>query len=235
LLLFPIIVFSVALTGIALISVVDGKNGLRDLLSRMGRWRVSVGWYAVALLTAPALLLAVLFTFKTLIFPVFTPKLNLLFILYGIFPGVVEEIGWTGFAFPKMRLKQSALGAGILLGLLWGLWHAPVVDCLGGAAPHGGYWVPFFLSFIAIVAALRVLIVWIYSNTNSLLLAQLMHTSLTASLAVLGPASLSPGQETLWYAVYAVVLWMVVAIVAVTHGKRLLRRPTQVHMTKTVM
>src|SRR5215469_10755122 len=117
LLLFPIIVLSVALTGIALLSIVDGKRGLRDLLSRMGRWRVSVGWYVVALLTAPALLLAVLFTFSTLISPVFTPKLNLFFILFGIFPGVVEEMGWTGFALPKMRLQHSALGAGILLGL----------------------------------------------------------------------------------------------------------------------
>src|SRR5579885_1276870 len=135
--------------------------------------------------------------FRMLISPIFTPKLNLFFILYGIFPGVLEEIGWTGFAYPRMRLKQSALGAGVLLGVLWGLWHAPVVDYLGGAAPHGAYWLPFFLSFIAIVTAMRVLIVWIYSNTNSLLLAQLTHISLTASLAVLGPVPLTPNQETL--------------------------------------
>ena len=43
LLLFPIIVFSVALTGIALISSFDGKSGLQDLLTRMGRWRVNIG------------------------------------------------------------------------------------------------------------------------------------------------------------------------------------------------
>src|SRR5215469_11665154 len=65
LLLFPIIVFSVALTGIALISSFDGKSGLRDLLTRMGRWRVNIGWYAIALLTAPALILTVLFLFRT--------------------------------------------------------------------------------------------------------------------------------------------------------------------------
>ena len=232
LLLFPIIVVSVAVTGIALISSIDGKRGVQDLLTRMGRWRVSIGWYAVALLTAPALILLVLFLFSTLISPVFTPKLKLFFIVFGIFPGVLEEIGWTGFAYPKMRLKQSALGAGVLLGVLWGLWHAPVVDYLGGAAPHGAYWLPFFLSFIAIVTALRVLIAWVYTNTNSVLLAQLMHTSLTASLAVLGPASLTPGQETLWYAVFAGTLWIVVAIVVLLHAQLLMRRPRQAQMTK---
>lgn len=231
LLLFPIIVVSVALTGIALISYTDGKRGLRDLLARMGRWRVSIYWYAVALLTAPALILLVLFLFRTLVSPIFTPKLQFFFILFGIFPGVLEEIGWTGFAYPRMRLKQSALGAGVLLGVLWGLWHAPVVDYLGGAAPHGAYWLPFFLSFIAIVTALRVLIVWIYTNTNSVLLAQLMHTSLTASLAVLGPASLTPAQETLWYAVFAGALWIVVTIVVLTNAQLLTRRPGQAQLT----
>lgn len=222
-LLFPIIVISVALTGIALSGLIDGKRGLRDLLTRMGRWRVGIGWYAIALLTAPVLILIILFLFKTFLSPVFTPKVRLFFILYGIFPGVLEEIGWMGFAYPKMRLKQSPVGAAVLLGILWGLWHAPVVDYLGGAAPHNEYWPLFFLSFIFIVAAVRVLIVWIYTNTNSVLLAQLMHTSLTASLAVLGPASLTPGQETLWYAVFAGTLWIIVAIVVLTH-KQLLQR-----------
>jgi uncharacterized membrane protein len=79
---------------------------------------------------------------------------------------------------------------------------------------------------------MRVLIVWIYSNTNSLLLAQLTHISLTASLAVLGPVPLTPGQETLWYAVFAGVLWIVVVIVVLTHAQLLLRRPIQAQMTR---
>ena len=88
----------------------------------------------------------------------------------------------------------------------------------------GAYWVPFFLTFVAIVTAVRVLIVWIYSNTGSVLLAQLMHASLTVSLATFDPVGVSPAQETLWYMVYAVVLWVVVAVVAVTYGKSLVRR-----------
>ena len=133
-----------------------------------------------------------------------------------------------GFAYPRMQLKQGALATGILLGVLWGLWHAPVVDYLGGAAPHGVYWLPFFLTFVALVTAMRVLIVWVYSNTSSVLLAQLMHVSSTASLVLLAPSPISPVQETLWYAAYAAVLWIVVALVAVRYGKGLVRQAMQV-------
>jgi CAAX protease family protein len=180
----------------------------------------------VALLTPPVLILAVLLTFRTLVSPVFTPSLFLLGISFGIVPGFLEEVGWMGFAFPRMQGKRNALAASLLLGVLWGLWHAPVVDYLGAATPHGVYWVPFFLAFVAILTAMRVLIVWVYSNTGSLLLAQLMHVSSTASLVLLDPARVSPAQETLWYAVYAAVLWIVVALVAARYGKRLVRQPS---------
>ena len=66
-----------------------------------------------------------------LVSPVFAPNLFLLGIVFGLFPGFFEEVGWTGFAYPKMRVKLGALGAGLLLGVMWGLWHAPVVDYLG--------------------------------------------------------------------------------------------------------
>ena len=72
-----------------------------------------------------------------------------------------------GFAFPKMRLKLHALGAAVLLGIFWGVWHLPVIDYLGTATPHGVYWLPFFLSFTAAMTAMRVLIAWLYSNTKS--------------------------------------------------------------------
>jgi uncharacterized protein len=231
-LLFPIIVVGVCLVGIALTGIVDGRRGLRDLFSRMGRWRVGARWYA-ALLIPPGLILAVLLTLRTLVSSVFAPNMFLLGILFGLFPGFFEEVGWMGFAFPKMQVKHSALSAGLLLGVLWGLWHAPVVDYLGAAAPHGVYWLPFFLAFIAIVTAIRVLIVWVYSNTSSVLLAQLMHASSTGFLVILGPSHVSPPQEALWYAVYAVVLWIVVAVVAIAYGKRLVRHPIQRRQVET--
>ena len=102
-----------------------------------------------------------------------------------------------------------------------------MVDYLGAAVPHGVYWLPFFLAFIAILTAIRVLIVWVYSNTSSVLLAQLMHASSTGFLVILGPSHVSPAQEALWYAVYAAFLWMVVALVIARYGTCLVRHPMQ--------
>ncbi|PYU75313.1 MAG: hypothetical protein DMG49_03265 [Acidobacteria bacterium] len=115
-----------------------------------------------------------------------------------------------GFAFPKMRQNLRALGAAVLLGIFWGLWHMPVFDYLGTATPHRAYWWPFFLSFTAARAAMRVLIAWLYSNTKSVLLCQLMRVLFDRLARHLQPAP-SAAQETFWYAVYATALGIAVA------------------------
>jgi len=80
-----------------------------------------------------------------------------------------------GYAFPKIRSQSNGLSAGVVFGLLWALWHSPVIDYLGTATPHDADWRPSFLAFTLVMTAMRVLITWIYSNTKSALLAQLMH------------------------------------------------------------
>jgi membrane protease YdiL (CAAX protease family) len=213
LLLFPIMELAVCLAGLTLTAVVDGRRGLRDLAARLGRWRVGVQWYA-ALLIPPVVILTVLLALSGLLSPEYAPRLFPFGIVFGLIAGFFEEIGWTGYALPKMLAWRRALSTSVILGLLWGLWHAPVVDGLG-AAPHGAFWVPFFLVFIAAMTAMRVIIAWVYTNTSSVLLAQLLHASSTGVLVIFSPARVTPGQEALWYAVYAVALWIVVVVVAV--------------------
>lgn len=220
--LFPMMVFGVCLVSLLLTGLQEGRQGLRALFFRLAHLHVGTRWYAVACLIPPFLILAILLILRTLVSPDFTPDVFLPGLLFGL-PTLLEEIGWIGYAFPRMRIKQSPLAAAILLGILWGLWHAPVVDYLGTATPHGSYWVLFFLSFIAIVTAMRVLIVWVYSNTSSLLLAWLMHASMTTSLVVFDPLNVSPAQETLWYWIYAVTLWIVATVVILRYGSRLAR------------
>jgi membrane protease YdiL (CAAX protease family) len=172
----------------------------------------------MALLTPPLLIMIVLLALHALISPVFTPHIFPLGATFGIVAGFCEEIGWTGYALPKMQLQSGALAGSTLLGLLWGLWHLPVVDSLGAASPHGAYWLPYFVAFIAVMTAMRVLIVWVAANTNSVLLAQLMHASSTGFLVMLSPAPVTPAQEVFWYAVYAGLLWL--AVVAVVNSRR---------------
>jgi hypothetical protein len=142
------------------------KTRVGDLFSKLFRARIPPRWYS-PLLIPPVLVLTLLLTLKTFVSRVYTPNLFLLGVWFGVPAGLLEEIGWTGFAFPKMSSQHNALGASILLGLLWSLWHLPVVNYLGTATPHGAYWFPFFLAFAFAMTAVRVLISWLYINTKS--------------------------------------------------------------------
>jgi membrane protease YdiL (CAAX protease family) len=212
-LMFPIMILGPAAASIILTAITEGKEGLRNLFSRMTKWKVPGKWYLIAFLISPCLIMTVLLLLTGFVSPAFTPNFFPFGLLFGIPAGFFEEIGWTGFAFPQMRLSLSFTKSGIILGFLWGLWHLPVIDFLGAASPHGEYWLPFALSFIVAMAAIRIIIVWIYTNTNSVLLAQLLHMISTGSLVLLGPSKVTPGQEALWYAYYAIALWITVLII----------------------
>jgi membrane protease YdiL (CAAX protease family) len=211
-----------SVSGIAMTYLVDGKKGLQDLFARMKKWQVGGRWYA-ALLIFPVLILSVSLALTALVSRELTPTFFALGTLMGLFAGLIEEIGWMGFAFLKMQLKRSILSTSIYLGFFHALWHI-VADFLGNSATFGEHWLPYFAGFFLFVMALRVLIVWVYANTRSLLLAQLMHASSTGFLAIIVPMDMEPVYWSILYRVYAVVLCAVAAIVIARYGKQLVRQ-----------
>lgn len=224
-LMFVAMLLGPSLAGIILTVVTEGKNGLRSLFSRMSHWKVSLRWYAVVLLF-PVLIMAVLMILTAFVSPVFAPSFTAMGIVIGLTVGFFEEIGWTGFALPRLQLKYSALASGMLLGMLWGFWHT-LADYFGNSASLGAVWLPYFLfGFVAAMTATRVLITWVYNNTGSVLLAQLMHASSTGFLYALGISATSPSGPSGYafaFVVYTVAIWIVVAILVGRYGKRLVR------------
>ncbi|MGD2166104.1 MAG: CPBP family intramembrane metalloprotease [Anaerolineae bacterium] len=213
LLMAPLVLAGPFIAGVGMTYLVDGRAGLQDLFSRILKWRTGLRWYAVSLLIFPVLILGVLWALTILVSPDFAPGFVPFGVLAGLLAGFIEEVGWMGFAYPRMERRLGTWRATICLALLHGLWHA-MPGYLGEAGIYGDYWLPRFVAmWIVAMTAMRVLLVWIYSNTQSLLLAQLTHASSSGFLVILGPEALTPEQGTLWFAVYAVVLWSPAAIV----------------------
>lgn len=236
--LFPIALMTLlvgpSVAGILLTGLIYGREGFREFLSRLLKWRVSVRWYVVALLATPFLVTVTLLVLS-LSSPAFLPgvfttddKASLLLsgIAVGLVGGLLEELGWTGFAVPKLRLRYGVLTTGLIVGFLWGAWHFLVTFWASGDS-SGALSLPLLLPPLLFYAVLlpvyRVLMVWVYDRTESLLVAILMHASLTASTVFI----LQPQATALvtYYLVLAAVLWIFVAVVAVAKGGKLSRHP----------
>jgi len=222
LMMFPVMLLGPAVAGGALTAIADGQPGLRDLYSRIFRVRFPARWL-LTLLIAPSLVLGVLWGLRTFVSPVFSANRFWIGSMFGIPAGIFEEIGWMGFAYPKLAARKTAVGAAVVLGVLWSAWHLPVMDFLGVATPHRDYWLPFAMAFALAMTAMRVVIAWAYRNTGSVLLAQLLHIVSTGSLVVFGPARVDARQEALWYASYGVALWVLLAVLTIRYGKTLVR------------
>ena len=215
-LMFPAMLLGPGVAALILTRLLDGRAGLGELFARMRRTSFALRWYAM-LVVPPALVLVVLLCLKNFVSPAYAPNRFLPGLGFGLLAGFFEEIGWMGYAFPRMRQYWGSFASAALLGVLWGAWHLPVVDYLGAATPHGAYWFPFFLAFTAVMTAMRELIAFVYARTNSVLLAQLMHASSTSALALFSPPGVSAAQEVAWYVVYGAALW-VVAVVVIRRG-----------------
>jgi membrane protease YdiL (CAAX protease family) len=147
LLLFPVMVVGVGLTGLGLTAVVGGRAALRDLRRQLGRRRVRPRWYAVLLLP-PLGILAVLGALRAVVSPAFTPHLIVFGLFAGILAGFFEEFGWSGFAYPRLSARWGARTAACLLGLLWASgtsrswthWGPPALTAPGGLPSSPPSW-----------------------------------------------------------------------------------------------
>ena len=222
-------VASIVMTGL-----VSGRSGYRALLGELTTWRAGAGWYVLALLAAPLVSLGLSYGMSA-VSPAFLPAivtstdttgLLVMGLAYGLLGGgFLEELGWTGFAVPRLRLRYGVLGAGLIMGLLWGAYHFSVIYWMG--RPTGALELGLLLpaQLFAWLPPFRVLMVWLYEHTHSLLLAMLMHASATASMLILQPFGISGAMLLAYVIGLGVAFWAIVGIVAVATRGRLTRPP----------
>jgi len=208
-----------SITSLLLTGLASGRKGYRELGSRLFKWRVSFSWYAVALLTAPlstaAVLILLSFFSSEFVPSIFTSENKISLLLMGIIAGLMvgffEELGWTGFAIPRMRLRYDVLATGLIVGLLWGLWHFLLFwekDSFSGVLPL----ILLLARLFSWLPAYRILMIWVYDHTESLFVVILMHTSLVATLMVIDPV-LSGGSLVIFILARAAVFWIIAGMV----------------------
>ncbi|MEO7425679.1 MAG: CPBP family intramembrane glutamic endopeptidase [Fibrobacteria bacterium] len=166
----------------------SGRAGPADLLQRMGLWRGRLLWVAIGLAT-PLVLLAIAVGVASIFggeagkipdgaassreFPQF-PALG--FLAYNIISfGYGEEVGWRGFALPRLQTRHSALVASLLLTVGWAIWHVPLFLYRPGYTGMGAAGIAGW--FFSLLTG-SVLLTWLYnSSRGSLLVVALFHAT----------------------------------------------------------
>lgn len=171
-------VFMPAFVAIALTARSEGRSGIRDLLRGILRWRVNLGYYAFAagFLVAIKLAGALIYRIAFRAWPLFT-MLPWYFIVLAVLISTPaqagEEIGWRGYALPRLAERFGLPMASIVLGIIWAAWHLPFFyipdsDNIGQSFPI----------YLTAVTAISAALAWLYWRTNqSLLLTMLMHAA----------------------------------------------------------
>ena len=185
-------IFGLALPAFLVTAAMEGKDGVRDLLRRILRWRVGVHWYLMALLglllltlmgSIPFLGVAPLETLAqnwTLLFTVFLPGVLIPFVLVNLW----EETAWTGFMQHTLQQRRGPLLASVMVAPFFALIHLPGFFVAGFISdektPLSQF--PAVLMQVGIVAVFamffRVLIMWLYNGTGrSVLIVALFHSA----------------------------------------------------------
>ena len=188
---------------------------------RLTRVRVGWRWYAIALLALPLAYLAGLgiATAAGGAFPFHLQALALLPIF--LLTNFGEEIGWRGYALPKLQDRMSPLGAALLLGVIWGAFHW-VALAANADAP---------LAYMAVstlqLVAVSVILTFVFNGSReSVPVVALMHA--TYDTVAIGMAPLvETGMPLMAFSLTAIVTWVIAVGLIVATGGTLAGRPAR--------
>ncbi len=203
--------FAPAIVAIGLTYRADGRAGLASLLRRMLIWNVPARWYlfAVAFMPATKLLVALLYRLGYGRWAAFGHDAWYIIAIVTVtstIPQAGEEIGWRGFALPRMAERIGLGPASIVLGVLWAGWHLPFFF-VHGVDKSG----QSFSLYVLELTALSALLAFMYVRTGgSLLLTMLMHSAFNQSIGIV-PSTVE-GATNPWALSTSPVAWLTVAV-----------------------
>lgn len=179
--LFLLAVYAPALVAFVLVIRDTGWGGLVRFLDRLLIWRVHPGWYLLAIFAPPVLMTLSAWLGGGLAewsYPYTSVGALLAAFSLTLMAGPVEELGWRGLMLPLLQQRFSPVVAGLVLGLVWALWHVPAF-LLSGTPQSGFDFLPFVVGTVSIALIMTMMF---NATSGSLLLPVLMHFQLNNPL-----------------------------------------------------
>lgn len=212
-----VIAYASSLAAIITAAVIGGKQSVKELFSQIGHWRVSPKWYACALLlpvgvVGVAHLLSQLFGAET---P--SPWVDFAALAPGIAAiiagGLGEELGWRGFAQPRLQRRFSIFWASVIIGVIWATWHSWPLLISGGM--EGAWLTDTALTYLRLIST-AIIYGWLYSvSGGSLLLVMIAHMAHNVALTT----TIIPEGDTT-FAVMVAVLYALAASIVTFYAKK---------------
>ncbi len=181
----------------------DGLNGLKSLYKRLTHWQFGFKWYVLILLGMPVVgWVAARITGANPLKPTNTPAEFLWLLFYILVTGpLCEELGWRGYALPRLLNRFSPFTASLILGVIWGIWHLPSFF-VSGMVQNG----MSLVIFIIYTPCLSILMTWVFQHTRgSVLSAVMIHYMVNFCATILGVALPTLGIILLMGSIFVIV------------------------------
>jgi hypothetical protein len=197
--LFILAVYAPGVAGISLVWRHYGIKGLGSFFRRLTLWRIPLAWWVFLVAGIPVIVYLGASITGTIAEPFpFSPWYGVLpAMAIALFIGPIEEFGWRGVALPLLQRRFTPLGAGLILGVIWALWHVPSF-LMSGTPQSAWSFGPYFIGILALSVIMTPLF---NAARGSILIAALFH------FQVMNPVfpDAQPW-DTLFYVIAAVII-----------------------------
>lgn len=241
--LFVLAGYGPALAAVLVAYASQGAQGLKELFKRLLVLRVGLLWYLVATLLPVGILLGALGIHLVLGgFVDWGSAAIIEMAPQGIHPGWLllpalllqglillgEELGWRGFALPRLQKTDNALISSLIVGVIWGFWHLPMAwtPAVGAAISQ----IPLFWFGVDILAS-SILYTWVFNNARGSVLLVLLAHAANNTTAMFLPVFTTMQEDFRLFYIIVALRWVIALIVIIAGGEYFARRFSREEIT----